>query len=225
MDHDVVVREKMTEKYLLEELDPRVRGEFEEHFFDCPECALDVRAGSEFVTRSKLILTGNSVPILVPATSREREPVNRGWFAWLRPAFTAPVLALLLAVVGYQNLVTLPQLMQTVNKPQLLPAATVNLLTYGANVSPLLIHPEEGFLLNVIVPPGHRYESYKADLYNPAGDVESVPISASAQDTWPIHVPGANLKSGAYKLIVHGITASGQYVEVGSGSFQIQIQK
>jgi len=32
MDHDIVVRDRMTEKYLLEELDPHVRGEFEEHF-------------------------------------------------------------------------------------------------------------------------------------------------------------------------------------------------
>jgi hypothetical protein len=220
MDHDIVVREKMTEKYLLEELDPHVRGEFEEHFFDCPECALDVRAGSEFVTRSKLILKGKSEPSLVHAASREPQPANRGWFAWLRPAFAAPALAVLLAVIGYQNLVTLRQ-----HKLQLLPAATVNLLTYGSNVSPLLIHPGESFLLNVIVPPGPRYESYKAALYNPAGDVESLPISASAGDTWPIQVPGANLESGAYKLTVHGITASGQDVEVGSGSFQLQIQR
>jgi len=77
----------------------------------------------------------------------------------------------------------------------------------------------------VIVPPGHRYEAYKVDLYTPAGGVESVPISASADDTWPIRFPGANLHSGAYKLTVHGVTASGQNVEVGSSSFQLQVQK
>jgi len=33
MDHDAVVRQKMTERYLLGELDSETRDEFEEHFF------------------------------------------------------------------------------------------------------------------------------------------------------------------------------------------------
>ena len=39
-------------------------------------------------------------------------PVSKaaGWLAWLRPAFAVPVFALLLAVVGYQNFVTVPRL-------------------------------------------------------------------------------------------------------------------
>lgn len=226
MDHDVVVREKMTEKYLLKELGPEVRDEFEEHFFGCQECALDVRAGSEFVAHSKVVLAGSPEPISTHATGRGLNPVNRGWFAWLRPAFAVPALALLLAVIGYQNLVTLPPLMRAVNQPQVLPATTVNLLTYGANAPPLIVRPGEGFLLNVIIPPDHRYAGYKVDLYNPAGAVEaSVPIPASADDTWPIRFPGANWQSGSYKLTVHGMTASGQDVEVGSASFQLQIQK
>ena len=225
MDHNLVVREKMTEKYLLEELDPDLRDEFEEHFFDCPECAKDVRAGSDFVAHSKLVLAEDSEPASVHANAPAQESRRRGWFAWLRPAYAIPVLALLLAVIGYQNLVTYPQLMQAINRPQVLPAATVNLLTYGTNAPPLVVHSGQGFLLNVIVPPGRRYEAYKVDLYNPAGGVESVPISASADDTWPIRFPGTNLQSGAYKLTVRGITAPGQDVEVGSASFQIQVQK
>jgi hypothetical protein len=230
MDHDVVVREKMTEKYLLEELEPKLKDEFEEHFFDCPECALDVRAASEFVSGSKIVLVKSPEPVPVHAAIPAPPPFNRGWFAsgwfaWLRPAIAVPVFALLLAVIGYQNLVTLPQLMQMVNKPQVLPATTVSLLTYGANAAPLVVHPGEGFLLNVIVPPGHRYQAYKVDLYTPAGGVESVPISASPDDTWPIRFPGGNLQSGAYKLTVHGVTASGQNVEIGSSSFQLQVQK
>ena len=222
MDHDAVVREKMTEKYLLEELDPELRGEFEEHFFDCPECARDVRAGSEFVAHSKIVLAEN--PKLI-SSHAATAPANRGWFNWLRPAFAAPVLALLLAVVGYQNLVSLPQLRESINQPQLLPAATLNLLTYGANAAPLIVKPGQDFLVNVIVPPGSRYQAYKVDLYNPAGGVQSVPISSSADDTWPIRFPGKNLTDGAYKLTVHGINASGHDVEVGSSSFQLQVQR
>src|SRR5579859_1674339 len=105
MDHTEVVRQKMTESYLLDELDPEVRDEFEAHFFDCADCAVDIRAGAQFVAHTKLVL---SEP---PETTLARVPAagdgaSRGWLAWLRPAFAAPALALLLAVIGYQNLVT-----------------------------------------------------------------------------------------------------------------------
>jgi anti-sigma factor RsiW len=226
MDHDMVVREKMTEKYLLKELDPEVRDEFEEHFFDCPECARDVRAGSEFVELSKIILEQKPEKASELAAVRQPEPAWRGWLAWLRPAVVVPMFAMLLVVIGYQNFVEFPQLTQAVNRPQVLPAATVNLLTYGANAAPLAIHAGEGFLLNVIIPPDHRYSAYKVDLYNPAGSLEeSVPVAASNEDTWPIQFPGANRQSGTYKLKVHGVSSNGQDVEVGSGSFELQIQK
>jgi hypothetical protein len=222
MDHDVVVREKMTEKYLLEELDPRVRGEFEEHFFDCPECALDVRAGSEFVTRSKLILKGNSAPSLVPTASHEPQLADRGWFAWLRPAFAAPALALLLVVIGYQNLV-----MRSALKPQVLPWASVNVGTYGAEGPVINVAEGKGFLLFMRIPPDGNYTHYTADLYNPNGRLEwSLTIPAiPGQDQWPVQVPGARREAGAYKISVRGVTATGESKDLGSTSFELQIQK
>src|ERR1700740_2604808 len=108
MNHDVVVRQKMTERYLLDELGPGQRDEFEEHLFDCRECADDVRAGATFVEHSKVVLAESPTPALAPARARALQP--SGWSAWLRPAFALPALALLLAVVGYQNLVTYPHL-------------------------------------------------------------------------------------------------------------------
>jgi hypothetical protein len=122
--------------------------------------------------------------------------------------------------------VTVPQLTHALNQPQVLPAATVNLLTYGTNASPLVVRAGEGFLLNVIIPPGHSYASYRVELYNPAGHVEaSVPVPYSANDTWPIQFPAATRQSGTYKLTVHGLTTNGQEVEVGSSSFDLQVQK
>src|ERR1035438_2600632 len=105
MDHDAVVRQQMTERYLLNELDTQARDEFEEHFFDCQACALDVHAGALFIEQSKVALAERPEKAsagslaLVPAT------VKPGWWQWFRPVLAAPVMALLLVVVGYQNLV------------------------------------------------------------------------------------------------------------------------
>jgi hypothetical protein len=228
MDHEVVVREKITEKYLLEELDPQLRDEFEDHFFDCPECAFDVRAGTAFVQHSKAVLKESSAeePEKNQVEARQGvKPANPGWFAWLRPAFAVPAMALLLAVIGIETM-TLQHLSRRVSEPQILPAATLNLLTYGSNSAPLVIRPGQGFLLNVIVPPGHRYPAYRVDLYNRAGVLEaSIPVKDSTEGTWPISFPPADRASGTYKLDVRSVTASGQDAEVGSSSFELQVQK
>lgn len=227
MDHGVVVRQRMTERYLLNELDSEARNEFEEHFFDCPDCALDVRAGALFVEQSKIVLAEKSEPTSSPAPVVVRVPARPGWLAWLRPVFAAPVLALLLAFIAYQNLVTYPQMKQALNHPQVLPWASINIGTYGASGPEITIAPGKGFLVFVRIPPESAYSQYTADLYNPAGKLEwslTIPATTS-QDQWPLAVPGADRQGGTYTLVVRGTTAAGESKEVGRGSFELQIQK
>lgn len=225
MNHDAVVRQKLTERYLLNELDPEQRDEFEEHLFDCRDCALDVRAAARFVEQSKVVLAES--PATTPVPSPAATPPHPGWFAWLRPAVAVPALALLLAVVGYQNLVTYPQLQSALNQPRVLPWASVNLGTRGGSPTPVTVSPAEGFNLFVNIPPDSRYQSYRFDLYNPAGKLEwsrTIPAE-SADDTRSIYVPGASREPGLYKLAVHGITPAGEISELSGSPVTLQIQK
>lgn len=227
MDHEAVVRQKLTEQYLLNELSPQTRDEFEEHYFDCPTCALDVQAGTLFVEQSKIALAEE------PVSAGLRAPTvpspKPGWFAWLRPAFAVPVMALLLAVIGYQNLVKLPQAQLAQGRPQVVQSwAMVNVGTYaGENLPALTAMPGEGFMLLIRIPPDGGFSSYIADLYNPAGKLEwSLPFPAVAgQDQWPVQVPAANRESGTYQLKVRGVTAAGENKEIGGASFELRIQK
>lgn len=225
MDHDVAIRQKMTERYLLDELNAAAREEFEEHFFGCTACAFDVRAGATFVEQSKAALAKppmeDSVRQPLPAPSKP------GWLSWLRPAFVVPAMALLLAVMGYQNLVTYPRLMKELNNPSVLPFASVNIGTYGSEKPVIKAREREDFLVFARIPPEGEYSSYTADLYNPGGKLEwSVMIpAASAQDQWPIHVPGANRVAGSYSLAVRGVDARGESKELGRASFELQVEK
>jgi len=223
MDHTAVVREKMTERYLLNELGSDARDEFEAHFFDCAECALDIHAGSQFVEHSKLVLAESSQPAPVRAASR---PVSLGWFAWLRPAFAVPALALLLAVVGYQNLVTYPRLQSELRQLQVLPAVSVNLGTWGAGGSPTTVSKGKGLLLWVRIPPDGAYVRYTAELYNPAGKLEGTfnIAPAEGQDLWPVTVPQIDRTAGTYTLAVHALTTGGATKDLATTSFQLQIQ-
>ena len=99
MDHSEVVRQKLTERYLLNELEGEQRDQFEEHFFDCPECALDIRAGSEFVESSKVILA-EPAEQAAPAGRASREPVRSGRLPWTSPRWSSPPAARLRARRG-----------------------------------------------------------------------------------------------------------------------------
>jgi len=232
MDHDMVVRQKMTERYLLDELDPAARDEFEEHFFDCKDCALDVHAGALFVEQSKVVLAEKPEPVAAGLPATAAVPAKSGWLAWLRPAVVVPVMVMLLAVIGYQNLVIYPQLQQALNSPQVLPWASVNVGTYGSEGPVITTRRGEGFLLFVRIPPENGYSHYTAELYNPGGKLEwslTIPVASgkeiSAQDQWPVQVPGANREAGSYTLTVRGVTAAGESKDIGHTSFELQIQK
>lgn len=170
------------------------------------------------------------VPAVAPAKPGWLAALDSGLRSMLRPVFAVPVLALLLAVIGYQNLVTYPQMtrqLNSLNSPQLLPWGAVNVGTYGSEGPVIVTRPGEGFLLFVRIPPEGGYSHYTAELYNPARKVEwSLTIPAtSAQDQWPVRVPGASREAGNYTLTVRGVTATGDIKEVGRASFELQIQK
>jgi len=232
MDHDMVVRQKMTERYLLDELDPAARDEFEEHFFDCKECALDVHAGALFVEQSKVVLAEKSELVAAALPPTASVPAIPRWLAWFRPAVFVLVMVLLLTVVAYQNLVTYPHLQQALNRPQVLPWASVNVGTWGSGEPVITTRPGEGFLLFVRIPPESGYSQYTAQLYNPAGKLEwslAIPVASgketSTQDQWPVQVPRANQEAGSYTLIVRGVTAAGESKDIGRTSFELQIHK
>jgi len=55
MDHNDALRQQAAEKYVLGELPQSLRNEFEEHFFECQECALDVKAAAGFVDNARAV--------------------------------------------------------------------------------------------------------------------------------------------------------------------------
>ena len=57
MDHDEAVRTLATEEYLLGELNPEVRDQFEEHVFDCQQCAFDLWAAATFLGHARVLLS------------------------------------------------------------------------------------------------------------------------------------------------------------------------
>jgi hypothetical protein len=222
MDHGEAVRINATEKYLLEELDPGTRDQFEEHLFDCRECAIDLRAAAAFVEHSKTVLgTPEQVPVHTPVAFSMRA----GWFDWLRPAIAAPVLAGLLAVIAYQNFVAAPLERAGREEPRVMPSVSlIAANTRGGGAPTVEIAKGAPFLAFVDVPADNRFASYLAEFYDPVGGKQwSLPIASNAvKETLSVQIPPVRGGSGTYTLVVRGMTAAGETTEVGRYPFLVQ---
>lgn len=216
-------RQMLSERYLLNELTPEVREQFEEHFFTCEQCALDLEAGAAFLDHSRAVM---SSPVKSDALKSAAQGSQKFW-ARLRPAFVLPLLGLVL-LVSYQSFVVFPHLRHAARlaeRPQLLPALSlINLGARGDNRASLLARKGEPFLLFVDIPVDNRFPTYLASLYDTAGrEAWSFEIpQAATKDTVSIQVPGREA-AGSYTLVVRGVN-SGQATEVGRYPFNLQFQ-
>jgi hypothetical protein len=237
MDHEQAVRQNATERYLLDELDPEQRDQFEEHFFDCQDCAKDVRAAATLIEQIKEIgpqaweiqaRQTQAIPVPFP----DHAPmVAKAPFHWLSPALAAPVFAALLLVVGYQNLVQLPNLKAVLNQPHFLPYASLNIPMRGDTTRVIAVQKGEDFILSLNTDPNHKYASYVMDLSKADGTKEwslaVAPESSTelSDDAWQIQVPGAHLTPGDYAVVVRGVSSSGESTEIGQAKFELRLRK
>jgi len=218
MKHEEAVEQMAVERYLLDELTPGLREEFEEHVFDCAECSLDLRAEAAFLEEAKI-----QIPMLVPPAPAARPkpaPRRTEWFAWLRPAFAVPTFAALLAVLGYQNLRTIPSLRTASTEPRLAPWASFHTGTRGDAHLAVPADRKQGTVLLIEIPQENGYTTYRFDLYDQQGKrfwtQTAVPAGQAEMGSgaFSLMIPGAGLQEGSYTLVVSGVTPQGGSTQI-----------
>jgi hypothetical protein len=225
MNHSEAVEQMAAERYLLDELAPDLREAFEEHVFECQDCALDLRAGTFFVDEAKAQLPGLTVATReLPADGTAKDK-KRQWSSWFRPAFAMPAMALLLAVLGYQNIVTIPGLRSEASQPAVLPWTSVHVGTRAAAPTPVVADRVHGVMLLVDLPQQGTYASYSFGLYDAENNRvwKSAVVTPAPNETSTVslQVPGRGLRQGTYSLAVSGVLASGQTTEIGRRGLDI----
>jgi hypothetical protein len=210
MDHQDAVRRGVIEKYLLDEISQPERGEFEAHFFDCQECAEEMRTTAAFLAGARMELRRTHVaqPVRVVA--------KKPWVDILRrPAVAAPAFALLLLIVAYQTIMILPRFAGARTQPRN-PEILTTLALSGGNAQdgaiPIAMTPKgQPLLLSLDIPTAERFSSYTCVLLAPSGAVAwRLPVSATqAKDTVAISVPSGSLSPGNYRLLVQGRANAG----------------
>jgi anti-sigma factor RsiW len=150
MTHEQALDGLASERYLLDEMTEDERFEFEAHFFDCIECAEDVKRGDmirQEVRRAGSVRTSRADsgrPAVILTSAK--------W--WRKPMVAAPwaVAATLALVTGYQSLVTVPGLRGAVG-PQSIEPVMLRGATRGATTT-------------VSIASGQRFVVLSADLMN-----------------------------------------------------------
>ncbi len=204
MTHDEALREMLTERYVLGELDSGARDEYEDHLFACELCAADLKA-------TQMLVDGVRKEGRAMGTAKVL-PDRQGWWErLLSPWLTGPALLACLLLLAVEMLVERPKMERAVAEAQT-PAFLNSLMLAGGSSRGVkaveVTAPRDGaFLLEVDVPTEAKYTGYRCSLYSPTGDVFwTGDLSAEqADDTVSLRVPVARTAAGVNVLVVEGL--------------------
>jgi Putative zinc-finger len=230
MNHQEALREMAVERYLLGELNGASLDNFEEHLFECSECAMDVKNGVTFIDAARTEL---SAPRKVASPQVES---GRRWTSWfISPWILAPALAACLLILGFQTLVLQPRMKLEVARVQtptvLNPLVLANAGARGDSV-PEIVAPEHGsFVISLDVPTTEAFSSYRCSLHAPDGSLlwQTTLAPEQAHDSLLINVPTDRVKEGLNTFLIQGLPAggnsSGTLEDLARYRFRVKLQK
>ena len=206
MDHDEAVRLRAVVKYVLGELPQTERDSFEEHYFDCGECALDVRSTAAFADNARNVLSQEGRQAVV----QDSAAAGRRWLAWLKPIVAVPAFAVILMALGYQSFVSVPHWKNAAMRasaPRVLPMhSLIAANSRGVNSQAMLVRARESLGLYLDVPAEPAYTSYGLRLEDPDGKTKMLRAVSYSEAQKTVVVEFTPAKPGAYKIVVLGLT-------------------
>src|SRR5260370_5509305 len=113
MDHNEAIQLQAAVKYVLGELSQVQRDEYEEHYFDCGECAVDIKALATFADTAREVLRQQKAEQL----AKELATTRGGWLRWLQPVVAAAGFAALLLFIPCPKAVPISHTRQTARSP------------------------------------------------------------------------------------------------------------
>jgi hypothetical protein len=217
MDHAEAIQTQAAEKYLLGEFSASKQNEFAEHFFDCEECANDLRITSLFLDTTKNVLAAGHV--------REPRPAVNWWTSqWRTAGYPIAASIVFLAFILYQNAVVIPELHNS-SAPQALEFFSLgNMGSRGGAEAVITPNPVKPFILTLDLPPQENVTDYRCEISGPNGNrVLSIDVSeALAKKTVPLLIPASVLARGNYLLTISGRSKDqASYAEIERYPFQV----
>jgi hypothetical protein len=189
MDHTEATAEQLVERYVLDELDDEKAERFEEHYFECADCANDLRAA---VT---LMRYGAELPKEEVATNVVPISRDSGFRTWLATA-AAAVIGFVVAVPVLRTPAPVPMLADAhelgidASQYRASEADAIETLTVGKN-DPVV------FVIDVV--PGQR--EYTVSVRSTDGRITLPPWRVTAAPgAITVSVVALHLPAGTYEV-------------------------
>lgn len=226
MDHLEAASLGATERYVLGTLDDEARDAFEEHFFDCLECADEVRAASALLAAAGATEAA-ALPAILPAAST-RQPAVRAPTSQPSPAapisiesarrrrlaraggLTAAVAAMAasLCLIAYQNAVVIPGLRAEAGQAGSIQPVRSYFLTQTRG-EPAVIQVAGGdrvVALTLSRSSDRSFAAYRCELRDGSDRVvQSSTVPTPTTEELELLLPVAGLAPGDYVLVVEGL--------------------
>jgi hypothetical protein len=202
MEHAEAARLGAVERYLLQDLDEALRLQFEEHLFDCEECAADVRVTATFLDNARAELGP-------PRKARAPLPSRRPWslLFWPVPAAAMVSVAALTGLLTYQ----------TARRPAAdapsgsIRSAPSHFLSVSRSGPPTVSAcPEEReVVLTLSQTSTEAFPYFRCELQDSSGRTllsGTVPAALPGEEL-RVLLPVRSLEPGSFTLVLHGMKA------------------
>jgi|SRR5581483_5709061 len=217
MEHEQAVKNLAVESYLLGEMTSEEREAFEQHYFECPICADDVRSASQFIGEMKQVLEAGQPPSPAARIPASRAWASGGWRGWFRPQVAAAAIAVLAVVAGFEGLSVIPRLRQqleSASSPRLVTAYVLHPQTRG---TPSIVNVAAGApaILTLDLPefaPSSAASGLRFLVKSSDGrtvlEIRGEPVSPGEPVT--LSIPKLDLPAGEYALAVETMPGKNQ---------------
>lgn len=216
MEHSESLETNAAERYLLEEMSAGERDAFEEHYFDCSECAGDVKDGARMMAAGREILREPAAKKVV-----EMRP-KRSFTGWIPQVAAAGIIG---GVLGWYGAVsTAVPKVATIE-----PAAHYDLLMEKERAAvaegPTSVRTGKTAILTFSIPTKKKEAesaaSYVVSIRNAAGEsvyAEAVSLDQAAD---PISLVARPLPGGSYQVVIEGVRKDGQRFSIDTSGFEV----
>jgi anti-sigma factor RsiW len=226
MEHAEAIDRGAVERYALGEMSERERDQYEEHFFDCPECAAEVKAAVLFLDNAEAVVRESDPPGEPENLKREADapsyrvvpvPPSPGqrWKALFWPiplGAAAALVALLGGPAAYLAFLKVPELQRARGEAESLQAASWHFLSVSRSEPPVVrvAGSERMVGLTLSQSEARALPYYLCEVRDAGGRVvlSNVVAAPPGGGELQLLLPTGKLQPGAHVVAVAGLEAA-----------------
>ncbi len=235
MEHAEAIDTGAAERYALGEMNENERDHYEEHFFDCADCADEVKAATLFLENAEAVVREDDVPAKTDRSERTLAELAPRWGDWKALFWPMPLgaAASLVALLGgpavYLAFLKVPELERTIAADRALQPAPSYFLSVSRSDRPVVTvqEHERTVVLTLSKSSDQSFPFYRCQVKDASGRavVSNVVPAPPQQDELQILVHIETLPAGDYVLAVTGLESASAQTATPSAEYSFTLRR